>query len=90
MVIPNFMRQALLGEPLSVWRRQPDPLFRACARCGPALIGLLEGLEPGQVFNVGSQEEISMKALAEKIVENRIKVADHFFLTKAYVKASRT
>lgn len=90
MVIPNFVRQALLGEPLTVYGDGSQTRCFAHVRdVVPALIGLLE--EPkayGQVFNVGSQEEISMKQLAEKIVaKTRSSSSIHYLpYEKAYGK----
>jgi UDP-glucose 4-epimerase len=72
MVIPNFVRQALAGEPITV---HGDGSQRRCftdvSDVVRALIGLLdhEGAI-GEVFNVGSQQEISILDLA-----NRVKAA---------------
>ena len=69
MVIPTFVRQALAGQPITVFgdgtqRRS----FTYVGDVVAGLIGLMN--EPkaiGQVFNIGNGEEISMLALAEKI-----------------------
>ena len=69
MVIPTFVRQALAGQPITVFgdgtqRRS----FTYVGDVVAGLIGLMN--EPkaiGQVFNIGNGEEISMRALAEKV-----------------------
>jgi UDP-glucose 4-epimerase len=69
MVIPNFVRQALAGEPITV---HGDGSQRRCftdvSDVVRALIGLIdhEGAI-GEVFNVGSQQEISILDLAKKV-----------------------
>ncbi len=71
MVIPNFVRQALSGEPLTVYGDgEQTRCFAHVGDVVPALVGLLE--HPGargKVFNVGSQEEVSIKSLAERIIQ---------------------
>jgi UDP-glucose 4-epimerase len=69
MVIPTFVRQALAGQPITVFgdgtqRRS----FTYVGDVVAGLIGLMgEPKAVGQVFNIGNGEEISMRALAEKI-----------------------
>jgi UDP-glucose 4-epimerase len=69
MVIPTFVRQALAGQPITVFgdgtqRRS----FTYVGDVVNGLIGLIgEPKAVGQVFNIGNGEEISMRALAEKI-----------------------
>ena len=70
MVIPRFVAQALRGEPITVYG---DGTQRRCfchvADVVGALVDLLEAEHAhGRVFNVGGTEEISIKALAERIV----------------------
>jgi UDP-glucose 4-epimerase len=69
MVIPRFVRQALAGEPITVYDDgEQMRCFCNVKDVIRGVIGLVE--EPkaeGQVFNIGSQEEISMKALAERV-----------------------
>jgi UDP-glucose 4-epimerase len=69
MVIPRLVRQAVAGEPLTV---HGDGLQSRCfahvADVVDCLVRLLE--HPGargEVFNVGSQEEVSMLELARRI-----------------------
>ncbi len=69
MVIPTFVRQALAGQPITVFGDGTQR--RSFTYVGDVVAGLI-GLmgEPraiGQVFNIGNGEEISMRALAEKI-----------------------
>jgi UDP-glucose 4-epimerase len=71
MVIPNLVRQALAGKPLTV---HGDGLQTRCfchvTDVVDALLRLLaEPAAIGEVFNVGSQEEISILELAQRIVE---------------------
>ncbi|MBA2355647.1 MAG: GDP-mannose 4,6-dehydratase [Acidobacteria bacterium] len=69
MVIPTFVRQALLGHPITV--HGDGQQLRSFTYVGDvvgALIALAQ--EPraiGQVFNVGHGDEISMLALAGKV-----------------------
>lgn len=71
MVIPRLVRQALAGEPLTVYGDgQQTRCFCHVADTVDALLRLVD--HPGsigEVFNVGSSEEIAMGALAERIIE---------------------
>ena len=71
MVIPRLVRQALRGEPLTVYGDGSQTrCFCHVADVVDALVRLLD--EPsaiGDVFNVGSSHEISIKELAQFIVE---------------------
>ena len=69
MVIPTFMRQALNGEPITVYG---DGHQRRCfgwvGDVAKALINLMH--HPGAVgniFNIGSNEEVSILELAERV-----------------------
>ena len=71
MVIPRLARQAVAGEPVTVYG---DGLQSRCfchvSDVVNALLGLLD--HPGAVggvFNVGSTEEVTIRELAERIVE---------------------
>jgi UDP-glucose 4-epimerase len=71
MVIPRLVRQATAGEPLTVFGDGTQTrCFCHVSDVVTALTGVLdhEGAV-GNVFNVGSQEEISMVELAERIIE---------------------
>ncbi len=69
MVIPNFVRQALAGEPITVYGDGKQT--RSFTDVGDVVIGLLKLMtEPraiGQVFNLGNREEVSIGELAERI-----------------------
>ena len=71
MVIPTFVRQALAGEPLTVFGDGSQT--RSFADVGDvvgALVGLLgEPRAVGDVFNIGNPEEISILALAGLVKE---------------------
>jgi UDP-glucose 4-epimerase len=71
MVVPNLVRQALLGEPLTVFGDgNQSRCFAHVADVVPALFGLLTNRKSyGTVYNVGTQEEVSINALAERIIE---------------------
>ena len=72
MVIPNFVRQALLGEPITV--HGDGTQTRSFTFVGDVVRGLLElSQEPravGHVFNIGNTQEVSILDLA-----NRVKAA---------------
>lgn len=69
MVLPTFVRQALEGKPLTVFGDGKQ------ARCFCFVCDVVEALvrlmdQPdvaGQIFNIGSTEEISIRALAERV-----------------------
>jgi UDP-glucose 4-epimerase len=69
MVIPNFVQQALAGEPIRVFGDGTQS--RAFAHVGDVVGALVRlAVEPaavGQVINVGNTEEITFLALAERI-----------------------
>jgi UDP-glucose 4-epimerase len=71
MVIPNFVRQALAGEPITVFGDGTQS--RAFTHVGDVVGALLKLVaEPraiGQVINIGTTQEITMAALAERIRE---------------------
>jgi UDP-glucose 4-epimerase len=69
MVIPNFVRQALAAQPITVYGDgSQSRCFTDVSDVVGALVGLLdhEGAV-GEVFNVGSQQEITILELAEKV-----------------------
>jgi UDP-glucose 4-epimerase len=69
MVIPRLVGQALAGEPLTVFGDGSQTrCFCHVSDVVDALLGLLEhpGAE-GDVFNVGSNEEVSILELAERV-----------------------
>ncbi len=69
MVIPRFVAQALRGEPITVYGDgSQSRCFLHVADLVEAIVGLVE--EPasaGQVFNVGSTEEVTILELAQRV-----------------------
>jgi UDP-glucose 4-epimerase len=69
MVIPNFVRQALAGQPITVFGDgSQSRSFTYVGDVVRAMIDLInEPAAVGQVFNIGNGTEISINALAEKV-----------------------
>lgn len=69
MVIPRFVGQALTGGPITVYGDgQQSRCFCDVADVVSALVPLSDHPDaPGKVFNIGSDEEITIAALAEKV-----------------------
>ena len=69
MVIPNFVRQALAGEPITVFGDGTQSRsFTHVVDVVGALLKLVD--EPnaiGQVVNIGNTEEVTIRALAERV-----------------------
>jgi UDP-glucose 4-epimerase len=69
MVIPSFVRQALAGEPITVYGNGQQS--RAFTFVGDVVDGVIRLVhEPravGQVFNIGNTEEITILELAQRI-----------------------
>jgi UDP-glucose 4-epimerase len=69
MVIPTFVGQALAGQPITVFGDGRQS--RAFTYVGDVVSGLVKlatsAAAPGEVFNIGNHEEISMMALAQKV-----------------------
>lgn len=70
MVVPRFVQQALRGEPLTVYGDgQQTRCFCDVEDAVRAIIGLAQCPETiGQVFNIGSTEEVTILELAEKVL----------------------
>ena len=70
MVIPRFVEQAIKGEPITVHGTgEQSRCFLYVKDAVNGMIRLME--EPravGQVFNLGSQEEITIRDLASKVI----------------------
>lgn len=69
MVIPNFVRQALANEPITVYG---DGTQRRCflhvSDAVRALTGLMQtDAAVGEVHNIGNTEEVSIQELAERV-----------------------
>src|SRR5262249_53291412 len=71
MVIPNFVRQALAAEPITVFGDgRHSRAFTHVSDVVGALIRLIaEPRAIGQVVNIGNTEEITIAALAERVRE---------------------
>ena len=71
MVIPTFVRQALAGRPITVYGNgKQTRCFGYVGDVVGALIKLMDRTDSvGQVYNIGSSEEISILQLAEKVKE---------------------
>lgn len=71
MVIPTFVRQALAGRPITVYGNgKQTRCFGYVGDVVGALIKLMDRPDAvGQVYNIGSTEEISILQLAEKVKE---------------------
>ena len=71
MVIPTFVKQALAGRPITVYGDGSQTrCFGYVGDVVGALIKLMDHADSvGQVFNIGSTEEISILQLAEKVKE---------------------
>ena len=71
MVIPRLVRQAVAGEPLTVHGTGTQTrCFCHVSDVVVALVALLD--HPGaigEVFNIGSEDEVSIRDLADRIVE---------------------
>lgn len=70
MVIPTFVRQALEGQPVTVYG---DGKQQRCFGHVLDVVGALEKLcladaAIGRVFNIGATDEITIEALAERVV----------------------
>jgi UDP-glucose 4-epimerase len=71
MVIPNFVRQALAGEPITVFGDGTQSRsFTHVADVVGALMKLVaEPKSVGQVVNIGNTEEVTIQRLAERVRE---------------------
>jgi UDP-glucose 4-epimerase len=70
MVIPRLVQQALAGQPLTVYGSgQQTRCFCNVRDTVRALMRLAETPAAiGEIFNVGSQEEVTIQALAERVL----------------------
>lgn len=71
MVLPTFVNQALRGDPITVFGTGEQ------SRCFVHVHDVIEGLlacaqserAPGEIFNLGNTEEITMNGLAARVLE---------------------
>jgi len=70
MVLPTFVRQALAGEDLTVHGSgQQSRCFGYVGDVVGGMMGLMDETRAlGQVFNLGNDEEITIEALAQRVV----------------------
>ena len=71
MVIPNFVRQALSGRAITVFGDgSQSRCFTDVSDVVGGMLGIIDHPEsPGEVFNIGSQQEVTILTLAETIKE---------------------
>ncbi len=71
MVLPNFVTQALMGEPITVFGSgEQTRCFGHVNDAVESMIRLIRNPAAiGQVFNIGSENEISIMGLAERVKE---------------------
>lgn len=91
MVIPRFVERALSNRPIQIYGDGRQTRCFCCVHdVTDGLVRLMECPEAtGRVFNLGSSEEISIEALADKIIERCGSTAGKEFLSyeKAYGRA---
>jgi UDP-glucose 4-epimerase len=87
MVIPTFVRQALAGRPITVYGTgEQTRCFGYVGDVVGALMSLMEKDEAtGQVFNVGSNEEVTIMELAARVKE--LAASDSEIVTVPYDEA---
>jgi len=70
MVVPRFVRQALRGQPLTVYGDgKQSRCFADVADVTAAVVKLMDHPSAtGQIFNIGTIEEIAIRNLAERII----------------------
>ncbi|MHC4619189.1 MAG: GDP-mannose 4,6-dehydratase [Planctomycetota bacterium] len=71
MVVPRFIRWALRNEPVMIYGTgQQKRCFCYVRDLVDAVIGLMNCSEAvGKVYNIGSEEEISVEGLADRVIE---------------------
>src|SRR6476469_4096385 len=87
MVIPNFVRQALAGQPITVFGDGTQSRsFTYVGDVVKAMVALATNPRAvGQVFNIGNGEEISIRDLAQKV--KQLTGSDSEIVTVPYEKA---
>jgi UDP-glucose 4-epimerase len=88
MVIPNFVQKALIGKPITIHGDgMQSRSFTHVSDVVHALVALMnEPLAVGQIFNVGNNEEVTIKDLAILIKEmtDSVSELEHISYEKAY------
>ena len=68
MVVPRFIQSALRGEPITVHGRGAIKMFYLCDDVVQATLALMDHPKTvGKVYNIGSEEEVTIKNLARRI-----------------------
>ena len=70
MVVPRFVRQALHGEPITIYGDGTQTrCFCSVGDVVQGMVALFEAPEAfGRVFNLGGTEEVSMRELADRVI----------------------
>ena len=70
MVVPRFVRQALRGEPITIYGDGTQTrCFCSVGDVVHGMVALSEAPEAfGRVFNLGGTEEVSMSELADRVL----------------------
>ena len=89
MVVPRFVRQALRGEPITVYGDgEQSRCFCHVHDTVRALLALLDSPEKaaGEVFNIGSGQEVTINQLAQAIIDraDSISAVTHIPYSEAY------
>lgn len=88
MVIPNFVRQALQNEPVTVFGDgQQTRCFTYVGDVVPALMKLMDASDTnGEVYNIGSTMKTSMEELAKRVIARTGSTSEIVFVPyeKAY------
>ena len=71
MVVPRFVRQALRGQPLTVYGDgKQSRCFADVADVTAAVVKLMDHPSAtGQIFNIGTTEEITIRDLAQRVID---------------------
>jgi UDP-glucose 4-epimerase len=71
MVVPRFVQAALKNEPITIYGTgRQSRCFCFVGDVLDAVVGLMQNdSAAGRVYNVGSTEEITIEALADKIIK---------------------
>jgi UDP-glucose 4-epimerase len=90
MVVPRFVKRALKNEPILIYGTGQQ------ARCFGYVGDVIDGVmalmnhpdAPGRVYNIGSTEEITIEALADKIIKMTASKSEKKFISyeEAYGK----
>jgi len=88
MVVPRFVQWALKGEPIQIYGDgQQSRCFANVLDVVTAIAGLgAADSVAGEVFNIGSSEEVTIQELAEKVIERTQSTSEVVYIPydKAY------